>query len=95
MEVAIIGAGFIGPVHAEALRRVGVQIAGILGVDDAESKRAAEALGIPKAYRNLEEVLEIRVSRLSISPHPTASITKWRVQHWRRVSTYCAKSHWR
>ena len=31
--VAVAGAGFIGPVHVEALKRVGVTITGILGVD--------------------------------------------------------------
>ncbi len=55
--VAVIGAGFIGPVHVEALRRVGVTLVGILGVDEAESTRAAAALGLPRAYRNLDEAL--------------------------------------
>lgn len=55
--VAMIGAGFIGPVHVEALRRVGVRITGILGVDEAESRRAAASLGLPEAYASLEEVL--------------------------------------
>ncbi len=54
---AVVGAGFIGPVHAEALKRIGVQIAGILGVSDEESKTAAARLGLPKAYRSFEEVL--------------------------------------
>ena len=31
--VAVVGAGFIGPVHVEALRRLGIQVTGILGVD--------------------------------------------------------------
>jgi predicted dehydrogenase len=54
---AVIGAGFIGPVHVEALKRIGVTLTGILGVDEAESTRAAGALGLPRAYRNLAEVL--------------------------------------
>jgi predicted dehydrogenase len=54
---AVIGAGFIGPVHVEALKRVGVTLTGILGVDEAESARAMERLGLPRAYRSLEEVL--------------------------------------
>ncbi len=54
---AVVGAGFIGPVHVEALRRVGVTVTGILGVDDAESQGAAAALGLPRAYRSLAEVL--------------------------------------
>jgi predicted dehydrogenase len=56
--VAVIGAGFIGPVHVEALKRVGVTVQGILGVDDAESNRAAETLGLPRAYGSLKQVLE-------------------------------------
>ncbi|HEY2146687.1 MAG TPA: Gfo/Idh/MocA family oxidoreductase, partial [Pirellulales bacterium] len=55
--VAVVGAGFIGPVHVEALRRLGLPIRGILGCDDAESQRAMKSLGLPKAYRNLDEVL--------------------------------------
>lgn len=57
LGVAVVGAGFIGPVHVEALRRVGVHLTGILGVDRAESERAATALGLPRAYRDYEQVL--------------------------------------
>ncbi len=56
-HTAVIGAGFIGPVHVEALRRAGVPVAGILGVDQAESDRAAAALGLPKAYSSVDELL--------------------------------------
>lgn len=55
--VAVVGAGFIGPVHVEALKRLGVRITGILGVDERESNSAREALGLPKAYTSFEEVL--------------------------------------
>jgi len=54
---AVIGAGFMGPVHTEGLRRAGVDVKGILGVDEAESRSAAEALGLPKAYASFDEVL--------------------------------------
>jgi predicted dehydrogenase len=56
--VAVIGAGFIGPVHVEALKRIGVNILGILGISDEESRQAAEALGLPRAYLSLDEVLQ-------------------------------------
>jgi len=56
--VAVIGAGFIGPVHVEALKRLGASITGILGVDNAESQRAAQSLALPRAYANLQELLE-------------------------------------
>jgi predicted dehydrogenase len=55
---AIVGAGFIGPVHVEALRRIGVLVTGILGIDEAESRRSAAALGLPRAYLSFEEILE-------------------------------------
>ncbi len=55
--VAVVGAGFIGPVHVEALRRLGLPVRGILGCDDAESQRAMKAIGLPKAYGSLDEVL--------------------------------------
>ena len=56
--VAVVGAGFIGPVHVEALRRLGIRVTGILGVDEEESWAAAESLALPKAYDSFEEVLE-------------------------------------
>jgi predicted dehydrogenase len=58
--VAVMGAGFIGPVHVEGLKRAGVSVRGILGIDEQESRQAAESLGLEKAYRSLEEVLADR-----------------------------------
>lgn len=55
--VAVAGAGFIGPVHVEALRRLGIKITGILGCDEKESLSAKEALNLPKAYKNFDELL--------------------------------------
>ncbi|MBN2477436.1 MAG: Gfo/Idh/MocA family oxidoreductase [Pirellulales bacterium] len=55
--VAVIGAGFIGPVHVEALRRVGVNVVGVLGVSDEESRQTAAALDVPKAYSGFAELL--------------------------------------
>ncbi len=57
---AVIGAGFIGPVHVEGLRRAGVRVAGILGSTPEKSRRAAAALGIPKGYASLDELLADR-----------------------------------
>jgi len=57
IHTAVVGAGFIGPVHVEALRRLGVTITGILGVDDKESTSAQQRLGLPKAYKNFDEVM--------------------------------------
>ena len=54
---AIVGTGFMGPAHTEALRRIGVRVVGILGSSPEKSRRAAEGLGIPKAYASYEELL--------------------------------------
>lgn len=56
-KVALIGGGFIGPVHAEALRRIGVQVAGLLDITPEKARPQAEKLGIPKVYATIEEVL--------------------------------------
>lgn len=57
IRTAVVGAGFIGPVHVEALQRLGVRVAGILGVSNQESQAAAEQLGLPRAYGSFDEVL--------------------------------------
>ena len=54
---AVAGAGFIGPVHVEALRRLGIRVKGILGSSTAKSETAANQLGLPKAYARYEEIL--------------------------------------
>ena len=54
---AVIGGGFIGAAHVEALRRLNVQVRGLLGrTHEGGSERAGE-LGIGRAYASLEELL--------------------------------------
>lgn len=57
MIAAVVGTGFIGPVHAEALLRAGVTVRGILGATPDRSASAAAALGLPVAYASYEELL--------------------------------------
>ena len=54
---AVIGTGFIGTVHVEALRRIGVQVRGVLGSTPERGALRAEALGVPRAYDSLDDVL--------------------------------------
>ena len=54
---AVTGTGFIGPVHVEALRRLGIRVKGILGSSPAKSETAAKQLGLSKAYASYEEIL--------------------------------------
>jgi predicted dehydrogenase len=69
IRTAVVGAGFIGPVHVEALRRLGVTITGILGVDEKESNSARQKLGLPRAYASIDEVLsdpDVQVVHLAV-----------------------------
>ena len=54
---AVVGTGFIGTVHIEALRRLGVNIAGVLGSTAERGAARAAALGVGRAYGSLEELL--------------------------------------
>jgi predicted dehydrogenase len=55
--VVVVGTGFMGPAHTEALRRLGLPVVGILGSTLEKSQRAAAALGLTKGYASFEEVL--------------------------------------
>jgi predicted dehydrogenase len=58
--VAVAGTGFIGPVHVEALRRLGIRVAGILGSTPEKAERARAALRLDRAYGSFDEVLADR-----------------------------------
>jgi predicted dehydrogenase len=55
---AVIGTGFIGTVHVEQLRRVGVQVRGVLGSTHERGQIRADALGVAKAYPSLDALLD-------------------------------------
>ncbi len=57
LGVAITGTGFMGPSHTEALRRLGINVVGILGSSPEKSRRAAENLGLAKGYSSYDELL--------------------------------------
>src|SRR5438552_19084465 len=54
---AVIGTGFIGTVHVEQLRRIGVEVRGVLGSTPERGAARAEALSVRHAYAALEEIL--------------------------------------
>ncbi len=57
LKAAVIGTGFIGPVHVEGLARAGVSVTGILGSSPEKSQAAADRLGLPQGYASLDELL--------------------------------------
>ena len=58
IKVAITGTGFMGMVHAEALKRTkGVQLVGIHGSSAEKSRKAAAQLDISKGYASYDELI--------------------------------------
>jgi predicted dehydrogenase len=66
---AVVGTGFIGVVHVEALRRLGVDVLGVVG---SSPERARTKPGLPEPYESFEAMLEderVRVVHLTTPNH--------------------------
>ena len=58
LGMGLVGAGFIGPHHLEAVRRLGfVDVVAIADHTEAAARQKADALGVPKAYGGYEALL--------------------------------------
>ena len=57
VSAAVVGTGFIGPVHVEAIRRLGHRVIGVLGSSAEKSRAAADAQGIEKGYASFADLL--------------------------------------
>jgi predicted dehydrogenase len=58
IPVGVIGTGFIGPAHIEALRRLpGVEVVALADVDDATAKAKADGLGVAQSYGDYRRLL--------------------------------------
>ena len=61
IKTAVIGAGFMGKVHSEAIRRLGnVEIAAVAAVDDAEASGFGKAIGVERTTGDYTTVLNDR-----------------------------------
>jgi predicted dehydrogenase len=56
-RVAIVGTGFIGAVHAHAVRAAGGQVVGVAASTAERSRAAAERLGAERGYATAEEAI--------------------------------------
>src|SRR5256714_7984858 len=54
---AVVGTGFIGVVHVEALRRLGVQVHGVVGSSRQRAASRARDLGLPPVYESFQAML--------------------------------------
>jgi predicted dehydrogenase len=58
LQAAVVGTGFVGPHHVDAVRRGGyADVVAIVGSDPARTKARAQALGVERATTDLDEVL--------------------------------------
>jgi predicted dehydrogenase len=56
LRAAVIGLGFVGKAHLEALRRLAIPVTGILGSTPETTAEAARAAGLDRGYTSVEEL---------------------------------------
>jgi predicted dehydrogenase len=57
IKAAVAGTGFIGVVHVEALRRLGVEVTGVVGSSPSRAAEKALAHNLPEPYESFEAML--------------------------------------
>jgi predicted dehydrogenase len=56
--MGLVGAGFVGPHHIDAVRRLGyVDVVAIASSSESSARAKADALGVPKAYGSYEALI--------------------------------------
>src|SRR5437867_5789657 len=58
LRAAVIGLGFVGRAHLEALRRQGIRVKGLLSSSPDRSAQAARALGLERGYESLDALIK-------------------------------------
>jgi predicted dehydrogenase len=56
-RAAVVGTGFIGMVHVDALRRLGIEITGIVGSSPERVREKARSFPLPEPYESFEAML--------------------------------------
>ncbi len=57
IRAAVVGLGFTGRTHIASLRRLGIDVCGVMGVNVQESRAAAAEMNLGCVYNNYEELL--------------------------------------
>lgn len=57
LKAAVVGLGFMGGTHIEALRRIGIDVVGCLGVTPEETQGGVARYGLAKGYASLDELV--------------------------------------
>ena len=59
IRAAVVGTGFVGPFHVDAIRRGGYgEVVAVAGSDAARTQARAAALGVPRATTDVRELLD-------------------------------------
>ena len=92
---AVIGAGFVGKAHIESLRRLPVRVRGTLVSSGERSDAAAKALGLERAYKNVDEIAadpEVTVVHVCT---PNYVHFEQSAKRCAPANMFRARSHWR
>jgi predicted dehydrogenase len=88
VRVGVVGTGFIGRVHIEALRRLGyVDVVAVSEKDQATAEAAAAELHVPRAYGKSEDMLKdkgidaVHIATLNHLHYPLARIAMENGKH--------------
>lgn len=57
LQVGVVGTGFIGPAHIEALRRLGISVKGVVGSSAERAASKATALRLDTVYASFEAMI--------------------------------------
>lgn len=56
IKAGVVGIGFIGVAHVEALRRLGVEVVGVVGSSPQRAREKADEAGLPPVYDSVEDL---------------------------------------
>jgi predicted dehydrogenase len=57
IKAAVVGTGFIGVVHVEALRRLGIEVTGVVGSSPGRAAEKARTGAVPDPYPSFDAML--------------------------------------
>ena len=95
--MGLVGAGFVGPHHVDAVRRLGyVDVVAVAGSSAASARAKADSLHVEQAYGSYQELLDDpqRPGRPQRDPE-LPPLRGERGRHRQRASTSSPTSRWR
>lgn len=88
IRVGVVGVGFIGVAHVEALRRIGVNVVGVVGSSPERARLKAETANLPHVYESYEAMLadpDIHVVHIASPNHAHAEQVRWALDAGKHV----------